>query len=77
VLYYVACWIASQGLQRCGHQHESIAQAMACMTTEGSFLRAVDRGTERSLDEDEMRTFLIELGKGHLKIKGPGGKPEK
>jgi hypothetical protein len=61
---YEACWIESDGLYSCGCGHRTIGAAMGCMVRDGrSFIRAVQDGTTRSLDEVEMKEFLAELGK--------------
>ena len=44
--------------------HITIAGAMRCMVPDGrSFVRAVQDGATRSLDDDEMKEFMAELGK--------------
>jgi hypothetical protein len=61
---YEACWTESDGLYSCGCRHLSIADAMRCMVPDGrSFVRAVEDGITRSLSDEELREFLMELGK--------------
>jgi len=60
-VYYVACWIGYGTICRCGHEHETIPSAMACLIFEDSFLRAVANGMERSLHDGEMQRFREEL----------------
>lgn len=42
----------------------TIADAMRCMVPDGrSFVRAVEDGLTRSLDDHEMKEFIAELGR--------------
>lgn len=61
---YEACWTEIDGLYSCGCAHATIAEAMRCMVPDGrSFVRAVEDGLTRSLDDVEMKEFMAELGK--------------
>jgi len=61
-VFYLACWTEDDGIYSCGHEHESVAQAMRCRVPDGrSFIRAVDSGVLRSLSEAEFQTFLAAL----------------
>lgn len=61
---YEACWIESDGLYSCGCGHPTIDAAMGCLVRDGrSFIRAVQDGVTRSLDDVEMKEFLAALGK--------------
>ncbi len=56
---YVACWTEDDGIYYCGHQHESIAEAMLCQAPDGgNFIRAYEAGVSRSLDDEEFLEFL-------------------
>jgi hypothetical protein len=57
-LHYVACWTEKDGLYSCGHEHESVAAAMGCVIPDGrTFIRAVQGGVTRSLDDHELAEF--------------------
>lgn len=48
----------------CGCRHKSIRDAMRCLVPDGrSFIRAVEKGISRSLDDPEWKEFLTELGR--------------
>lgn len=56
---YEAFWTEKDGLYSCGCEHESVADAMGCVIPDGrTFIRAVQSGVTRSLDEYELRQFL-------------------
>ncbi|MGE5321775.1 MAG: hypothetical protein ACM3SW_02880, partial [Actinomycetota bacterium] len=51
------------GVQCCGCRHDSIAAAMGCFTPDGrTFIRAWENGVLRSLTDDELKIFTLELG---------------
>jgi hypothetical protein len=52
-LYYFAAWTDSQCLIGCDHQHETIISAVACCTTAGAYVIAVENGELRELNEKE------------------------
>jgi len=59
---YLACWTEDDGIYSCGHDHESVADAMRCRLPDGrSFIRARDSGVLRSLSETEFSVFLAAL----------------
>lgn len=61
---YVACFTEDDGVYSCGHEHVSIADAMNCLVPDGgSFIRACDAGTFRSLHQSEFIDFLEALKK--------------
>ncbi len=61
-VHYLACWTEDDGIYSCGHEHESIADAMKCLVPDGrSFIRACESGVFRSLNEREFVTFLAAL----------------
>ncbi|HST77421.1 MAG TPA: hypothetical protein VLN58_02920 [Verrucomicrobiae bacterium] len=56
---YVVCWTEAGGLYSCGCNHETIEAAMICLVPDGrSFIRAVENGITRSLDDAELKEFL-------------------
>ena len=60
---YVACWTEDDGVHSCGCHHPTIAAALRCLTPDGStFIRAwdKDKGVLRSLNDDELGTFIRE-----------------
>jgi hypothetical protein len=62
LLYYVACWTEDNGIYSCGHQHPNVREAMNCLVPNGgSFIRAHDAGTFRSLDQAEYIDFIEAL----------------
>ena len=55
----MVCWTEADGLYSCGCDHETIESAMSCLIPDGrSFIRAVENGTTRSLDDAELKEFL-------------------
>jgi hypothetical protein len=61
---YVACCTKDDGVYSCGHEHESIADAMNCLVPDGgNFIRACEAGIFRSLYQGEFIDFLEALKK--------------
>jgi hypothetical protein len=61
-IHYVACFTEDDGVYSCGHEHLSIAEAMNCLVPDGgSFIRACEGGTFRSLNDEEFFQFEIWL----------------
>jgi len=61
---YVACFTRDDGVYACGHEHESIADAMNCLVPDGgSFIRACEAGVFRSLYQGEFIDYLEALKK--------------
>ena len=59
---YAACFTEDDGVYSCGHLHPSIREAMNCLVPDGgSFIRAHDAGTFRSLSNREFIDFLESL----------------
>jgi len=59
---YVVCWTEDEGLYCCACVHETIKAAMRCLTPDGrTFMRAWDNGILRSLNDDELGVFILEL----------------
>ncbi len=59
---YVACFTEDDGVYACGHLHPSVREAMNCLVPNGgSFIRAHDAGTFRSLTNREFIDFLESL----------------
>ncbi len=64
--FYLACWTEDDGIYSCGHEHESVADAMRCLVPDGrSFIRACESGGvgTRLLNEGEFAAFLVALSK--------------
>ncbi len=69
-MFYVACWTEDDGIYSCGHEHESIREALQCVVPEGrSFIRACESGVFRSLNDTEFGYFLVALREAR------GGRP--
>jgi len=59
---YVACFSGDDGIYHCGHCHGSVSDAMKCVVPDGgSFVRALEEGVFRSLNEGELIDFLEAL----------------
>ena len=59
---YVACYTEDDGVYSCGHAHPTVREAMNCLVPNGgSFIRAHDAGTLRSLTNREFIDFLESL----------------
>jgi hypothetical protein len=59
---YVACFTADDGVYACAHNHKSVRDAMNCLVPNGgSFVRAMDAGVSRSLNDKEFIDFLEAL----------------
>lgn len=70
-IWYVACFSEDDGIYSCDHKHPTVAEAMHCIVPDGgSFIRAVDAGVFRSLNEHEYIDFLEQLGKMPWSCKG-------
>ena len=61
-IQYVACFTQDDGVYACGHFHSSVRAAMNCLVPNGgSFIRAHEGGTFRSLTNREFIDFLESL----------------
>jgi hypothetical protein len=61
-IYYVACFTEDDGIYHCGHEHPTVREAMLCVVPDGgSFVRAVDAGVFRSLNNSEFIDSLEAL----------------
>ncbi|HEX3154329.1 MAG TPA: hypothetical protein VHV32_06865 [Candidatus Angelobacter sp.] len=59
---YVACFTEDDGVYACGHFHPTVRAAMNCLVPNGgSFIRAHEAGTFRSLTNREFIDFLESL----------------
>jgi hypothetical protein len=59
---YVACFTQDDGVYSCGHLHPSVREAMNCLVPNGgSFIRAHEAGTFRSLSNREFIDYLESL----------------
>jgi hypothetical protein len=57
--FYMAAWTDSEMLLGCDHLHTTIASAVACGTTAGSYVIAVEGGKLRALNPREEREFQV------------------
>lgn len=63
-LYYVVCWTEPTGMFSCDHEHLELAGALSCEThipNGASFIRAIDHGVFRSLNDTEFGYFLVAI----------------
>jgi hypothetical protein len=59
---YIACFTQDDGVYSCGHAHMTVREAMDCLVPNGgSFVRAVEAGGTRSLNDREFIDFLEAL----------------
>ncbi len=59
---YLVCWVGEDGIYSCGCRHESVADALKCLSPNGgSFIRACESGVIRSLNDDEFIDFVAAL----------------
>lgn len=56
-VYYVAAYTDSGRLMVCDHQHQTILSAVACISSAGGYVVAVDNGRIRELNPDEESEF--------------------
>jgi hypothetical protein len=60
--WYVACFTEDDGVYSCGHKHASVREALDCLVPDGgSFIRACDAGSYRSLNDEEFVQFELAL----------------
>lgn len=62
--HYVACWSEEKLTILCGHQHETVAQAVACIQSADGSVKAFTDGHERSMtntEKDGMLRALLDL----------------
>jgi len=75
---YVACFTQDDGVYSCGHLHPSVREAMNCLVPNGgSFIRAHEAGTFRSLSNREFIDYLesLEHQPWSWRSKSQGGAP--
>lgn len=56
-LYYFAVYSDSGCLLGCDHQHETVISAVACCSTAGAYVIAVEDNVQRELNEHEEAQF--------------------
>lgn len=66
---FVSCWIESDGIARCGHRHTTVNAAENCIQNSGGFIRALDDGVERVLNEREIEVLNKHLRRTLIKAK--------
>ena len=58
MIRYETCRVGEDGIYSCGHEHESVAEAMRCSVPDGGeFIRACESGVYRSLNDREFLDF--------------------
>ena len=63
--YYVAAFTDSGCLQACNHQHVTVTAAVACVSTAGGFVLAMENDAPRALSDTEENEFQCAMyGKG-------------
>jgi hypothetical protein len=56
---YLVCRVEDDGVYSCGHEHQSVAEAMKCLDPHnGSFIRACEAGIFRPLNNKEYVYYL-------------------
>ena len=58
---YCAAWLECGCLVTCGHSHESVGEAVACIRNAGAYVVAVHFGTIQSLNHAEEAQFQFAL----------------
>lgn len=62
MIRYETCQVGEDGIYSCGHEHETVAEAMRCSIPDGGeFIRACESGVYRSLNDREFLAFLAAL----------------
>ena len=62
MIRYETCRVGEDGIYSCGHEHETVAEAMRCSVPDGGeFIRACESGVYRSLNDREFLAFLVAL----------------
>jgi hypothetical protein len=57
MLYYFAAWTDSGCLLGCDHKHETVTEAVNCISCAGSYVVAVENGVYRGLSDSEEMEF--------------------
>ena len=60
-IHYCAAWTECGCFVSCGHSHTSVQEAVACISSAGSYVVAIDTGTMRSLNRTEEAEFQIAI----------------
>jgi len=56
-IYYFAAWTDSGFLLGCDHEHQTVAEAVACISWAGGYVVAVENNALRALTDDEEAEF--------------------
>ena len=56
-IYYFAAWTDSGCLLGCDHEHRTVVSAVACISTAGGYVIAVQNRTLRALNDAEEAEF--------------------
>ena len=56
---FVACWVANNRMYCCEHEHENLPEVLPCLRQHpASFIRVVEYGETRSLNDREWRQYV-------------------
>jgi hypothetical protein len=61
-IYYFAAWTDSGCLLGCDHKHQTVSEAVACISCAGGYVIAVENRVLRALTDDEEAEFQRALG---------------
>ena len=56
-IYYFAAWTDSECLLGCDHEHQTVTEAVACISCAGGYVIAVENKVLRALTDDEEAEF--------------------
>jgi hypothetical protein len=62
-IYYFAAWMDSGFLLGCDHEHQTVPEAVACISCTGGYVIAVENRVLRALTDDEEAEFQRASGK--------------
>ena len=77
-IYYLAAWTDSGCILGCDHKHLTVLSAVACISSAGGYVVAVENGTLRPLTSREEQEFQFamygtEIVRGSLRPLRPSG----
>jgi hypothetical protein len=55
--FYFSAWTDSGCLLGCGHEHQTVTSAAACISCAGGYVIAVENGVKRALTDAEEAEF--------------------
>jgi hypothetical protein len=68
-LYYFAAWTDSGCLMGCDHEHGTVISAVACISSAGGYVVAVENGHLRELHDAEEREFQLAMYRGEVLLR--------